>query len=685
MITVQPSDSFRSNAQKAIFSILVFVITYFLLLGLAIVLVAYCAYLGYLVITSITHIYGVILGIGIASIGILVFIFLVKFIFKSHKIDRTHLIEIKNSDHPVLFQMINDIADKVGTDRPKKVYLSGDVNASVFYDSNFWSMFFPIRKNLQIGVGLVNTVTAKELEAILAHEFGHFSQRSMKVGSYVYNVNQIIYNMLYDNSGFDRLTQSWASINGLIAIFVVLAAKIVQSIQWLLRHLYGFLNKSYMALSREMEFHADEIAAHVTGADPLKSSLLRLPLATTGFQAALSYYDDKVNKNIKSANIYAEQSYTIEFLAQQDSIQIKNGVALVQIEDLKRFDQSKLVIEDQWSSHPSTEDRISRLDKLQIKSDEQSDAHARSLFTDFSKVEKKLTDHMFSLAGINQDSQSVSLQTFKKDFTSQFEKFSFPEIYNRYYDNKNPEYFDVDELNPLHNKDIKMHFFDQEWVNKIIEYNSRLSDYLQIKEINKKETGIKSFDYDGEKYSWKEAGKLAVTLENKLANLRKQILENDQNIYSYFLSLETMHSDEAKLKELYKEFYSFDQNYEKLMDCYHRLSERLQFLQHTTPHEQIKSNFSHISYLENVLKSNIKDLLQESNADDFIAEEQVEIFKKYLSREWRYFGNEHYYEDALNVLFNAMNSYNEVLSQRYFELKKNTLTYQYDLLKKQSS
>jgi len=38
-------------------------------------------------------------------------------------------------------------------------------------------MFLPVKKNLQIGMALVNSVTVTEFKAILAHEFGHFSQK----------------------------------------------------------------------------------------------------------------------------------------------------------------------------------------------------------------------------------------------------------------------------------------------------------------------------------------------------------------------------------------------------------------------------------------------------------------------------------------------------------------------------
>ena len=49
-----------------------------------------------------------------------------------------------------LFSLIEEIVVKVNTDFPKKIYLSTEVNAAVFYDSSFWSMFFPIKKNLLI-------------------------------------------------------------------------------------------------------------------------------------------------------------------------------------------------------------------------------------------------------------------------------------------------------------------------------------------------------------------------------------------------------------------------------------------------------------------------------------------------------------------------------------------------------
>src|SRR5690606_16051535 len=158
--------------------------------------------------------------------------FLIKFIFATNKTDTSDFIEITQDEQPELFAMIHDLVKEIETDFPQKVFLSHNVNASVFYDSTFWSMFFPVRKNLQIGLGLVNAVTLSEFKAIIAHEFGHFSQRSMKLGSYVYHMNKIIFNLLHDNEGYENTLQSWANASWYFSIFAVITIRIVNGIKW---------------------------------------------------------------------------------------------------------------------------------------------------------------------------------------------------------------------------------------------------------------------------------------------------------------------------------------------------------------------------------------------------------------------------------------------------------------------
>lgn len=240
---VLQSKEFRQHTARAIGAIVFFIFSYLLILVLTFAITALCVILGGKLIGTLGGFYAIVIGLALASIGLMISFFVLKFIFRRHKTDRSHLIEITASEQPELFRLIGEIVTAVGTRFPKKVYISEDVNASVFYDSGFWSMFLPVRKNLIIGMGFVNTSTEQELKAILAHEFGHFSQRTMKLGSYVYNVNQVIFNSLYDNQSYDKLIIGWGNIHWVFSLASAAALKIIAAIQWVLRKLYEVVNK----------------------------------------------------------------------------------------------------------------------------------------------------------------------------------------------------------------------------------------------------------------------------------------------------------------------------------------------------------------------------------------------------------------------------------------------------------
>src|SRR5690606_25398918 len=146
--------------------------------------------------------------------------------------------------------------------------------------------------------------------------------------------------------------QKWANASGYFSIFVIIAVKIIEVIKWVLKQMYRLVNKSYLGLSREMEFHADEIAANVTGYEPLKSSLLRLSLADHSFSSVLSFYERKIAMNQKSENIFRDHLFVTNFLAQDNNIEIKDNLPQISESELNKFNKSKLVVKDQWASHP---------------------------------------------------------------------------------------------------------------------------------------------------------------------------------------------------------------------------------------------------------------------------------------------------------------------------------------------
>ncbi len=567
------------------------------------------------------------------------------------------------------------------TNFPKKVYLTAEVNASVFYDSSFWSMFLPIKKNLIIGLGLVNTVTKEELKAILAHEFGHFSQRTMKVGSYVYNVNQVIFNMLYDNESYENLIQRWANVSGYFSIFVAIAVKINQGIQWFLKKLYEVVNKSYMGLSREMEFHADEIAASVTGYEPLKKSLLRMALADTSYNNVLNFYSNKISENIKSENIYDDQSSVVNFLSQINNLTLTNNLPNISLEEQSKYDKSKLIIKDQWASHPSIHDRVNRLEKTGFNICNNQDKLANEMFKDIVSIQKQLTQKIFEGVNYEGNVKHISTDGFSAEYKSSVFLNSFPKIYNGYYDNKNPICFDLNKTNSSEKTPDFNDLFSDEKVDWVYTSIALQNDMEILKNISNKVIPVKTFDYDGIRYKSKDAEILVEKLKLELDEINKKISGNDVDIYCYFLESEAKQTESPQLQQIYNDFFSFDKTFDTLNGYYIGLSNELQFVSVTTPFEQIKSNFENLKPIEENLKREIGLLLSDDKIKSEITNEIRDDLQRYSSKTLEYFGGTSYFDDNLNILYKAMHNYSFLLSRKYFLMKKIVLIYQEELIK----
>lgn len=680
-ISVTVTQEFKNAAYKAVRSILLFVFVYILLLIFALALVGLAALGGLKLIATRPGGLTFMLGLGLVGMGVMILVFLVKFLFKRHKIDRSHLIEITEHDEPKLFQYIREIVDQVQTQFPKKVYLSPEVNASVFYDSSFWSMFLPIRKNLNIGIGLVNSVTAAELKAILAHEFGHFSQRSMKVGSYVYYVNQVIYNMLYDNDSFSEGVEKWASFSGYFSLFVIPGAKIIELIQLILNKVYQKVNINYNRLSKEMEFHADEIAAQVSGSKPLASSLLRLDLAQSAYNSVLEYYNLNYAEAKVSRDIYPQQKYVMNFLSEKFDILVKDGLPQVDTIHLSRFNKSKLVVEDQWASHPRTEDRISRLESLNLPDQKQEESSAGKLFHDYEQSRLQVTEHLFTQVQYELEKQEVSLAQFQEAFLKNYEEQSFHEIYLGYYDSRNPVPLSVDELAQSEVQvpaGIEV-IFNPEILDVVNVSLALEADINMLKHIELNSENYPSFEYEGNKYSPQYSDMLVPKLEKELEELQNKLKLHDELIFSYFLSLARQQGKEQTYLSHYQSFLDIDQEYAKKLEPYQALAEASFIFQGGIKMNQLQAHLDTLGQHEVAFKDSIKTLLEDERYKEVMHESVVNLFAHYLSGTWDYFIEDEWYESNINMLMSTMQVYTESLNAVYFQTKKKFLAFQASL------
>ncbi|WP_374958550.1 M48 family metallopeptidase [Gilvibacter sp.] len=141
-------------------------------------------------------------------------LFLVKSLFfLNKKVENPMQRFVTQEEEPVLFDYLNKLADEAKAPRPHKVFLTSRVNASVSYDLSLINLIIPSKKNLEIGLGLLNVLSLGEFKAVLAHEFGHFAQRSMLLGRYVYVAQQIAARIVGKRDAFDQLLNVISSID----------------------------------------------------------------------------------------------------------------------------------------------------------------------------------------------------------------------------------------------------------------------------------------------------------------------------------------------------------------------------------------------------------------------------------------------------------------------------------------
>ncbi len=676
---IQVSPSFKKQTTKAIIAIIAFVLFYIILLCAAFAFTGACIAGGIAMIVAKPMFLTLALGIGLAGLGVMISIFLIKFIFSSHKTDLSNFIEIKRNQEPKLFAFLDEIVTITDTKFPKKVYISSEVNASVFYDSGFWSMFLPVKKNLHIGLGLVNSITHDELKAILSHEFGHFSQKSMKVGSYVYQVNQVIYNLLFDNESFSKLIISWANVSGYFSIFVSIGIKIIQGIQWLLGKMYAFVNKNYLALSREMEFHADEVAANVTGFLPLKTSLLRLDLANQSFSRVLGYYDTKVDEALTSKNLFKEHTFVMQFLAKKQNITIDNNLPQVSEKESTNFSNSKIVIKNQWASHPELEERIAALEKLEIIKSEINSSPANAIFENIENWQEQVTHKIFQAVSYAKEEIKNSLTNFETDFSETYEKESFDPIFNQYYDNHSPVTFSTEPLSES-SKDLVSLFSDEKenWTKEALV----LQNDLQILEAIANGTiDCNTFDYEGIKYSKKQVSTVKNLHQKHIEIIKNQLKENDQDIFDAFYRIAKDQHKEVAFVAVCQDFLKFDTKFDANLELCTKIYTFLQFTGETSTFEVIKHKFDTFKSIEESFQKELMAIATIMLEKEELNKDKFATIETYTSQSPIYFSNERYDEFNLQRLYQMLALFQQLNQRNYFLTKKNWIQFQADLWK----
>ncbi len=340
-------------------------------------------------------------------------------------------IEVTRAEQPRLFEFIDRLADEARAPRAHKVYLSARVNAAVFYDLSLLNLIIPSKKNLEIGLGLINVLSLGELKAVLAHEFGHFAQRSMAVGRWVYISQQIAGHVVARRDALDRMLQQLSRLDLRIAWVGWLLSIIVWSIRSLMDVLFRGVLLAQRALSRQMEFQADLVAVSLTGSDALVHALHKLQAADDAWDKAIGFGNTEAGNKRAVKDLFAVQNRVIERMREvlnqpmycrappmPDSARETHRVFKAELAQPPRM----------WVTHPPSTEREENAKKRYIAADIDQRS-AWELFRDPQAVREQMSAHMFREATLEATPMEQSFANLDKAYGRAFLDRAYRGVY----------------------------------------------------------------------------------------------------------------------------------------------------------------------------------------------------------------------------------------------------------------
>ena len=661
---INVSETYKKAQKKSAVWIALFLITLFFSTILSIIIFIICVCGGIAIVIAKPMWITIFLGLGLLALGGLIVYYNIKFILNIFKKTATNGIEIFETDQPELFKLIKATADKVGTKHPKKVFIIDDVNAYVSYSNNLQSLVFPTRKNLSIGVGLLHGISQNELKGIIAHEFGHFSQKSMTIGSHVGNATKIMEDILYSNQTLKFDVDNLGQINGIVGFISMGAVAYNKMIESILKIIHKKLEFNYLKLSREMEFHADQIATNVVGIETMSKPLLRIELYQFVYQELANFYTNLQDDKKFSTNIYQNMNQLVDFYIDDYELSLENNLAIVGINEFNQ-NHSLLQFEDLWSTHPEMDKRLANIASTNHHSKIDKSPKAITLLQKNNEFEEEFTFNFFfqlNLYRVNEINNSEFIETFKTIYN----KYNYPKVYNHFFTNYDLPFDRIKEVD-LTNKQQNIptnELFSDENILVAKQYLALQIDLLQLDFF----TGQKKpqpFKYNNVVYN-KKQDVLKVKEELEQINKEKEaeFSEYLDNIKIFFKS----NLDEQKtilLEDCIKVEADLSANIQ-LVD---EIRTHINFA--TKPiHEKLR--IEALTVLNNQieqLKNVTKDILQSEIAKEKITIREIENAQYFIDEDWIFFFdstgyNNNAFENLIENLYFVDQVSNNLLFQK---------------------
>lgn len=341
------------------------------------------------------------------------------------------VVQVTAAQQPDLFRFVHEIADAAGAPRPRRVLLSPRVHAGVSRDVSLMHLLLFPRKDLEIGLGLVNVLTREELRAVLAHEFGHLAQRSSAMGRWVYVAQRAGAHLGAPFDVPDGCLSRGVAADGRIAPAGTASGRTLRGARAAAGAAIRFVAAIPCALARQMERDADMVAVHLTGSDALVHALHRSQAAEDSWDRASRFIAAEHQAGRTAEDAFCVQARILAHMRHVLDDPHYGAVAPVPADDPQAhrvFQAGPGRPPRMWQAHTPSHEREAHAKARYIPS-LPDNTSAWSVFEDALRLRRHLTASMLDAPGAEPAPLQETLQRLDERFSREYLKPRYRGIY----------------------------------------------------------------------------------------------------------------------------------------------------------------------------------------------------------------------------------------------------------------
>ncbi len=477
--------------------------------------------------------------LGVFCSGFL-FLYLLKGLFKHQGRPMEGLVEITDKDQPEVFSFLRKLCEETGAPFPHRIYVSHEVNACVFYSSSILSLIFPERKNLLIGLGLVNALNLSELKALLAHELGHFSQSSMTVGSYVYVANKVLADVVYGRDFLDRSLDEMKTWDFPVGSCARIFSVVLGYLRMGMEAVFNGINRLNLSLLRQMEFNADRYSVKAAGSEVVGQLLGRCTYAGEVFQMLETSLWAGGDHKLYTKDVFAHLESANAALGRikKDPLWGKRPEVLGAKEFIFKKRQEHRPEDVMWATHPADFDRERAAKDIYVPA-ETDERVAWLLFANPNELRQSVTARYYeTVHEPDGDIALVEPAEFQRFLDDEYAETIFDQKYAGFYDGR---YLAMKDLYSLPNSNLRgadealdeiegIHAELPAWTKA---HRGRVEERERLLKMRsgERQTAEVCFEFRGEQRGPRDVDILLAQVDKELEEDRKILEKGDARIY----------------------------------------------------------------------------------------------------------------------------------------------------------